>query len=183
MACTRKSRATARIGVGNAGVGKFENHTKGIGMRSLENMGYKGGGLGKNEQGIAIPIEAKLRPKNMGMGFNYFKETYSGLPYFLGTNEQDEKMKEMKPRAREKLWSKQSWSNKKNQYITAKELLAQKKEQEQRVEVVQEVLDMRGPQVRVLKIIKNLNVEQKAIADLTPMPELQHNVKLIFGMA
>jgi tuftelin-interacting protein 11 len=182
MTCTGKSRATAGIGVGNADVGEFEKHTKGIGMRLLEKMGYKGGGLGKNEQGIAVPIEAKLRPKNMGMGFNDFRETSAGLPSLPGTDEQDEKMKELKPRAREKLWSKQSQSNKK-QYITAEELLAQKQEQEQGVEVVQKVLDMRGPQVRVLTNLENLNAEQKAIDDLTPMPELQHNVKLIVDMA
>lgn len=180
MASAGKSKTSAGSGLGSGDIGEFEKHTKGIGMRLLEKMGYKGGGLGKNEQGIAVPIEAKLRPKKMGMGFNDFRETSAGLPSLPGTEEQGEKMKELKPRPREKLWSRDTRSKKK-EYITAAELLAQK--EEQGVEVVQKVLDMRGPQVRVLTNLENLNAEQKAIENDAPMPELQHNVKLIVDMA
>ena len=59
-------------------------------------------------------------------------------------------------------------------------MLAQK--QEHGVEIVQKVLDVRGPQVRVLTNLENLNAEMKAIDDQTPIPELQHNVKLILIM-
>ncbi|KAH0459275.1 hypothetical protein IEQ34_012089 [Dendrobium chrysotoxum] len=163
-------------------VGKFESHTRGIGLKLMEKMGYKmGTGLGKSEQGITVPIEAKLRPKGMGMGFNDYEE--AKLPALdEAVNEGKATATVTTSRPKEKRWLKQKQGKKKVEFMTADELLAKK--QEQGLEVFQQkILDMRGPQARVLSNLENLNAEVEAKENQVPMPELQHNVRLIVDMA
>ncbi|PWA43553.1 GC-rich sequence DNA-binding factor domain-containing protein [Artemisia annua] len=126
---------------------------------------YTGGGLGKNAQGIVAPIEAKLRPKNMGMGFNDYKEA-ANAPAL----QEEEKKALPQPTGKSK--------KKRKDYITAEELLVKK--QERGLEVVQKVFDMRGPQVRVLTNLDNLNAEEKLKEDDIPMPLCQSS-NIIYG--
>lgn len=50
-------------------IGKWQKHTTGIGSKLLSKMGWDPGkGLGKNLQGIAVPIEAAVRASGTGIG-------------------------------------------------------------------------------------------------------------------
>ena len=50
--------------------GKFEQHTTGYGSRMLAKWGFsgQGSGLGRDQQGIAEPVAAVIRPKKLGLG-------------------------------------------------------------------------------------------------------------------
>ncbi|KAH9291701.1 hypothetical protein KI387_043110, partial [Taxus chinensis] len=50
-------------------LGEFEKHTKGIGSKILNNMGFNGINLGKNNQGITNPILVEERPRYAGLGY------------------------------------------------------------------------------------------------------------------
>ncbi|KAK3033185.1 hypothetical protein RJ639_036977 [Escallonia herrerae] len=74
---TADSRETDTTCPENKGVassseyGAFELHTTGFGSKMMAKMGYiEGGGLGKDGQGVAEPIEVFQRPKSLGLGAN-----------------------------------------------------------------------------------------------------------------
>ena len=49
--------------------GEFEKHTRGVGSKIMAQMGYaQGAGLGRDRQGIAEPLRAVIRPRNLGLG-------------------------------------------------------------------------------------------------------------------
>lgn len=56
----------------NMHFGKFEQHTTGYGSRMLARWGFsgQGAGLGRDQQGIAEPVAAFIRPKKLGLGHN-----------------------------------------------------------------------------------------------------------------
>ncbi|DBA81505.1 TPA: hypothetical protein ACH3X1_007281 [Trebouxia sp. C0004] len=56
----------------NLHYGKFEQHTTGYGSRMLARWGFsgQGAGLGRDQQGIAEPVAAFIRPKKVGLGHN-----------------------------------------------------------------------------------------------------------------
>jgi tuftelin-interacting protein 11 len=53
--------------------GQWERHTKGVGSRLMQQMGFTGR-LGAREDGIAEPVTARLRPEKLGLGARGFVE-------------------------------------------------------------------------------------------------------------
>ncbi|PON89058.1 G-patch domain containing protein [Trema orientale] len=144
----------------------------GIGKKLLEKMGYKlERGLGKNEQGITEPIIAKGRPcPRMGLGYHDPKER------------QRQRLRPEKPkvskalpvsegRVERNLWSKRAVGKEKT-----------KQEDRTAGGDVLKVVDMRGPQPRVLTNLVNSNAEEGAKTEGLLMPELQHNIRLIVDL-
>jgi tuftelin-interacting protein 11 len=175
-------RQAAGVGAGGppAALGSLEANSKVAKMMAM--MGYKKGmGLGKNAQGITTPVQTTSRPKNAGLGsVEGFKEP---KPMMAKENLPAPAPPPIAGK-KEKSWSKKA-STKKAPVMTKDELLAMRAEQEQEEQptVVQKVIDMRGPQARVLTDLKGLNEEQEMEANDVPMPELQYNVRLLVDEA
>ncbi|XP_026199995.1 tuftelin-interacting protein 11 [Anabas testudineus] len=77
------------------GIGSWEKHTKGIGQKLLQKMGYQPGkGLGKNAQGIVNPIEAKVRKGKGAVGAYGNERTQQSLQDFPVVDSDEEEEKE-----------------------------------------------------------------------------------------
>ena len=173
---TQRGRGKGKAEAANV-IGSFEKHTKGIGMKLLQKMGYEvGKGLGKGKQGIAAPVEAKVRPKGMALGF--------GEPQEEPEPVREEPRQAVKPAVTQpaNLWKKsKKAAREKIRYKTAEELLVENAEAQASQT---KIIDMRGPQSRVLTKLERINeVPMDALVDKTPMPELQYNMRLVVDLA
>jgi tuftelin-interacting protein 11 len=212
-AAARAEGGGGRRGGAQAGaavpVATFEAHTRGIGSKLLEKMGYKAGqGLGRNGTGIAEALQTKLRPKNMGMGFNDYQEQVKKT----ADDEDDEQpaadaqRKAAGPAAAAPAkgdWKRSGRAAERRQkrvYRTAEELLREREaaDGEQppggaRAAAASQpvtVIDMRGGRARVVTNLQRLSeapapgddAAAAVLIDATPMPELQHNLRLVVDL-
>lgn len=190
-------------------IGTWEKHTKGIGSKLMAKMGYKGsGGLGgKRRQklagegavtGIARPIEVKVRPANLGLGFGNFTEA-SKLKanreleaQVRGVDIEKEKEKARQEKARQEeagrtsvvssalpstqdLLKEQSWrrGSKRGTKKRPKRTVVPYTELLQKQET-EKILDMRGPAASATP--ETPTDDKVALAE-----EVLHNVSLLMG--
>ena len=165
----------------HSNIGQWEKHTKGIGMKLLSKMGYKGTG-GLKAQSIAAPLPVKVRPANLGLGFGNFKEATSVQP-----KQQSKLLKEQRddrtarasvissssalPSSNE-IMQQQSWKRRrrnnndaKANFVPYSELLLKQKDQPVKI------IDMRGPTVTTTATMSNQEIP---LAE-----ELLHNVSML----
>ena len=171
---------------GKGAIGTFEAHTKGIGAKLLSKMGWKEGqGLGKDGKGLSQPLEATLRPKRQGMGFGNRREPS------LAPKEEEKEIhvaKEVVDVQQEaKAWRKQradsKLKEKKQIFKTVDDVLASSDGAAK--SSIQTIIDMRGPQKRVILDVGSegaLLERQHHAHDEGPLPELQHNMRLLVDL-
>lgn len=139
--------------------GKWQRHTSGIGAKLLEKMGWDPGkGLGKNQQGIVTPIEARVRPGGVGLGaikeFKQQAKTASTKEPAAAKSSQNKPSatREAKPKIQ-----------KDYVYKSVDELLDEalgNADQSSEIASTTKVIDMRGPTAKVLSNYNEISQTQ-----------------------
>jgi tuftelin-interacting protein 11 len=180
----------------NAPMATWEKHTKGIGSKLLSKMGYSGiGGLGKNKgdnehrKGISKPVQVKVRPANLGLGFGNFQEASQlkdnrlieaqvrGIelkeelkaPENLTANNRKSSLPSVSDLMKDKPWRRGAMNNKRRprrKVVSYTELLE--------IDKPMQIIDMRGPQTSILT--DNDESSQVPIAE-----ELLYNVSFLLN--
>ncbi|ETE71201.1 Tuftelin-interacting protein 11, partial [Ophiophagus hannah] len=188
-----------------ADFGSWERHTKGIGQKLLQKMGYvPGRGLGKNAQGIINPIEAKQRKGKAAIGAYGSERTTQSLQDFPIVDSDEEEEEEFQKELSQ--WRKDPSGGKKKPkytYKTVEELKAKGKAGKQpsapQKELAQvKVIDMTGREQKVYYSYSQISQKHNIPEDVpqqqlpalgkdarTPtfsLPELEHNLQLLIDL-
>nr|ABC69929.1 STIP [Pimephales promelas] len=184
-------------------LGSWEKHTRGIGQKLLQKMGYiPGKGLGKNAQGIVNPIEAKLRKGKGAVGAYGNERTQQSLQDFPVIDSEEEEEQEFQRELGQ--WRKDPGTTKKKpkySYKSVEELkahgkLANKSMSRPAGELAQvKVIDMTGREQKVYHSYSHMSqkhsVPEEAPLSVTTreqkstgfaLPELEHNLKLLIEL-
>ncbi|XP_005396205.1 PREDICTED: tuftelin-interacting protein 11 [Chinchilla lanigera] len=188
--------------------GSWERHTKGIGQKLLQKMGYvPGRGLGKNAQGIINPIEAKQRKGKGAVGAYGSERTTQSLQDFPVVDSEEEAEEEFQKELSQ--WRKDPSGSKKKpkySYKTVEELKAKgrisKKLTAPQKELAQvKVIDMTGREQKVYYSYSQISHKHNMPDDGLPLqsqlpplpgkeakvpgfalPELEHNLQLLIDL-
>ncbi|XP_034026045.1 tuftelin-interacting protein 11 [Thalassophryne amazonica] len=187
------------------GIGSWEKHTRGIGQKLLQKMGYEPGkGLGKNAQGIINPIEAKVRKGKGAIGAYGEEQTKQSLQDFPVVDSEEEEDKEFQKELGQ--WRKDpggSGGKKKPKYSykTVEELKAKGKLAGRSTattggdSIKLKIIDMTGKQQKVYYNYSQMT-NRHSVPDEGPpnisakdekgsgfaLPELEHNLQLLIDL-
>ncbi|KAK3812111.1 MAG: GC-rich sequence DNA-binding factor-like protein-domain-containing protein [Benniella sp.] len=176
--------------------GAFSAKGSGFGLKMLEKMGWKKGyGLGAGGSGIVEPIQTKLRPVKMGIGFKGFKEKTDqtvaeekrrGVVHSSDEDEKatkkaskDDRKEQPKADGWKKSSSQGSRKAPKVEYKTAEEIQLEIESADMPMAAAQpqKILDMTGKTVRELTSASQIRSTIPFEHEL--FPELRHNTQLM----
>ncbi|XP_041095884.1 tuftelin-interacting protein 11-like [Polyodon spathula] len=181
----------------------WERHTRGIGQKLLEKMGYvPGRGLGKNAQGILNPIEAKARKGKGAVGAYGAERTKQSLQDFPVVDSEEEEEKDFQQEMSQ--WRREPGQGRKKpkySYRTVDELKAKgyamgKSMAAPPTELAQvKVIDMTGREHKVYSSYSQMSNKHSVPEEppLAPagkeqkspgfaLPELEHNLQLLIDL-
>ncbi|XP_050394866.1 tuftelin-interacting protein 11 [Patella vulgata] len=183
--------------------GGWEKHTRGMGQKLLQKMGYVAGqGLGKTGQGITTPVEAVKRKGKGAIAYHGSERSERSLKDYPAAHSDEDEEKEFKVKLQQ--WKRQPEGKKKPKYNykTAQELIdsgvGKKRKVIDKTQMSKvKVIDMTGREQRVLSGYHAIAQrhdkpdEEEDVIDLQneniprsfDMPELLHNLNLLVDMA
>jgi tuftelin-interacting protein 11 len=196
---SRNPKAFPSSTAGRNNLGQWEKHTKGIGSKLLQKMGWTPGtGLGTSEAGIVKPVEVKVRPKGMGLAYREFDESTSTTVHRKSSKRMPGEESTVQ-QTKKAVYKRDGWRKdgdtmrRKVAYKTVDEIIAESAglvagEDDQRSQLSSSrtisstiIKDMRGPAEQEIDLGSGTGVSS-VVGEYEPSPylqELRFNVRLL----